>query len=83
MHPSLIRCLTCGNRLPVRGESASGSPCHYLRCGSDRAVACQPSCRPCNGRSGGDPSQTLPLDRLSRGGPAGDLQPPAPLPLRL
>ncbi len=34
--------------VPTSGESASGSPCHYLRCGSDRAGSQPRPWWPCN-----------------------------------
>lgn len=77
--PSFV--LTWPPMCPTSGESASGSPCHYLRCGSDRAGLTARPWWPCNGCYGqweGKPSQTLPVARLSRGGPTGDYATPAP-----
>lgn len=71
---------TTGTRLPDWGDAPAGRPvttCDTVVTGLGSAL---PLCRPRHGRMGGMPSQALPLARLSRGGPAGDLQPPHPCP---
>lgn len=65
---------------PATAAAPGGSPCHYLLCGSDRAGVCPAQVSAVPHSRMGDPSQTLPLARLSRGGPTGDLQPPHPCP---
>lgn len=66
-------------RVPAqRGVSDSGAPCHYLRCGSDRARACPALVSAAQRPNGRTPSQTLPVARLLEAAQRGTCNPRTP-----